>query len=110
MFDDYEKKPIEVRATEALGQGFDLASDFRLKFIKRCPHGGRLVHLDDHRKRDVVLPGGVTISDLPECIHVDKGDHIRFKSDVLQFNQVWSLSPEIVIYFYEFIWVDAWKL
>ncbi|KAG8369552.1 hypothetical protein BUALT_Bualt14G0025300 [Buddleja alternifolia] len=91
-FQDYEKKPVEVRATEALGQGFDLASDFRLKFVKRCPNGGRLVLLDDqHNKRDVVVPGGVTIPDVPQCIRVDKGDHIRFKSDVLQFNQMSEL-------------------
>ncbi|KAL7145384.1 hypothetical protein ABFS83_07G079500 [Erythranthe nasuta] len=91
--EDYDKKPIEVRATEALGQGFDLASDFRLKFIKRCPHGhgGRLIHFDDHRKRDVILPGGVTVPGVPECIRVDKGDHIRFKSDVLHFNQMSEL-------------------
>ncbi|PIN24327.1 hypothetical protein CDL12_02942 [Handroanthus impetiginosus] len=88
---DYEKKPVEVRATEALGQGFDLASDFRLKFVKRCPNGGRLVLLDEGQKRDVVIPGGVTIPDVPECIRVDKGDHIRFKSDVLQFNQMSEL-------------------
>ncbi|XP_051133398.1 MACPF domain-containing protein At4g24290-like [Andrographis paniculata] len=88
---DPEKKPIEVRATEALGQGFDLASDFRLKFVKRCPHGCRLVHFDEQRKRDVVLPGGATVPGVPESIRVDKGDHIRFKSDVLQFNQMSEL-------------------
>lgn len=85
---DYEKQPIEVRATEALGLGFDLASDFRLKFVKKCPNGGRLVILDERRRRDVVLPGGATIRDLPESIRIDKGDHMRFKSVVLQFNQV----------------------
>ncbi|KAL0382854.1 UNVERIFIED_CONTAM: MACPF domain-containing protein [Sesamum calycinum] len=88
---DYEKRPIEVRATEALGQGFDLASDFRLKFVKSVPNGGRLVVLDEQRKRDVVVPGGVMIPSVPECIRVDKGDHIRFKSDVLQFNQMSEL-------------------
>ncbi|KAL8481058.1 hypothetical protein ACS0TY_027549 [Phlomoides rotata] len=94
MVEDYESsKPIEVRATEALGCGFDLASDFRLKFVKRCPKGGsgRLVILDQQRKRDVVVPGGATIPNVPESIHVDKGDHIRFKSDVLQFNQMSEL-------------------
>ncbi|KAL2456944.1 MACPF domain-containing protein [Forsythia ovata] len=90
---DYEMKPIEIRAVEALGLGFDLASDFRLKFVKRCPDGGRLVSLDERNKKDVVIPGlgGVTIPDVPECIRVDKGDHIRFKSDVLQFNQMSEL-------------------
>ncbi|XP_073046677.1 MACPF domain-containing protein At4g24290-like [Primulina eburnea] len=92
--EEYESRPIEVRATEALGQGFDLASDFRLKFVKRCPEGGRLVVLDEETRRDVVVPGlggGVTIPGVPECIRVDKGDHIRFKSDVLQFNQMSEL-------------------
>ncbi|KAL3829262.1 hypothetical protein ACJIZ3_018064 [Penstemon smallii] len=93
MLEEYDKKAIEVRAMEALGQGFDLASDFRLKFVKRCPAGGRLVILDDGNTRDVVVPGGVsvTIPDVPDCIRVDKGDHIRFKSDVLQFNQMSEL-------------------
>ncbi|KAH6821924.1 hypothetical protein C2S53_002809 [Perilla frutescens var. hirtella] len=90
-YDVYEKKPIELRATDALGLGFDLASDFRLKFVKRCPNGGRLVILDERRKRDVVVPGGVTIRDVPESIRIDKGDHMRFKSDVLQFNQMSEL-------------------
>lgn len=83
--------PIGVRAIQALGLGFDLASDFNLKYVKRCPNGGRLVVLDEKRKRDVVVSGyggGVRIPDVPECIRVDKGDHIRFKSDVLPFNQV----------------------
>lgn len=97
--DDYEMKPIEVRATEALGLGFDLASDFRLKFVKRCPNGGRLVILDEQRKRDVVVPGGATIRDVPESIRIDKGDHMRFKSDVLQFNQVSSLPLTIYLFF-----------
>ncbi|CAA0839391.1 MACPF domain-containing protein [Striga hermonthica] len=92
--DEYEKKPVEVRAIGALGQGFDFASDFRLKFVKRCPcggGGGGLLLLDHHSKRDVVLPGGLSIPDVPECIRVDKGDHIRFKSDVLKFNQMSEL-------------------
>ena len=80
--------PIEVRALEALGLGFDLASDFRLKFAKGCPGGGRLVVLDETNKRDIVVPGGVTIRGVSEDIRCDKGDQIRFKSDVLEFNQV----------------------
>lgn len=85
---DYSEKPIELRAIDSLGLGFDFASDFRLKFAKSCPGGGRLVKLDESRKRDIVLPGGVIISRVSEDIHCDKGDHIRFKSDVLEFNKV----------------------
>lgn len=84
-------KPIEVIAMESLGLGFDFASDFRLKFVKRCPgDDGRLVVLDEANKRDVVFPGGGVIRGVPESIRCGKGDRIRFKSDVLKFNQVTS--------------------
>ncbi|CAH9062582.1 unnamed protein product [Cuscuta epithymum] len=86
------RKTTAVRAMEALGCGFDFASDFRLKFAKRCPAGGRLVILDEKNRRDLVLPGGgVTIPDVSESIRCDKGDHMRFKSDVLEFNQMSEL-------------------
>lgn len=90
-------KAIGAAAMETLGLGFDLASDFRLKFAKKCPDSsdGRLVVLDHSNPRDVVLPagggGGGVISNVPECIRCDKGDRIRFKSDVLTFNQMSEL-------------------
>lgn len=77
---------MEKRALECLGKGFDLTSDFRIKFAKG--NGGRLVKIDEVNKRDIVVPGGVTIADVSEDIRCDKGDRLRFKSDVLQFNQV----------------------
>ncbi|CAI0453108.1 unnamed protein product [Linum tenue] len=86
------EKPIELRAVEALGKGFDLSSDFRLKFAKSA--GGRLVALDDRNKRDIVIPSGgagVTVAGVSEDIRVDRGDRIRFKSDVLEFNQMSEL-------------------
>lgn len=76
---------MDIRALDSLGSGFDLTSDFRLKFAKRS---GRLVKLDDTNKRDIVIPGGVTVSGVSEDIRCDKGDRIRFKSDVLEFNQM----------------------
>lgn len=79
--------PIEMRALEGLGKGFDLASDFRLKFAKGI-EGRRLVELDEVNKRDILIPGGATIKGVSEDIRCDKGDRIRFKSDVLEFNQV----------------------
>ncbi|KAK8506297.1 hypothetical protein V6N13_100348 [Hibiscus sabdariffa] len=77
------EKSIEVRAMEALGKGFDISGDFRLKYAK----GTRLVVLDETIKRDIVLPGAFTLKDVPQHIRLDKGDRIRFKSDVLEFNQ-----------------------
>ncbi|KAG4934662.1 hypothetical protein JHK85_049581 [Glycine max] len=77
---------------ECLGKGFDLTSDFRLKFAKG--YGKRLVVVDEVNKRDITVPvpGGVaTIPNVSEDIRCDKGDRLRFKSDVLQFNQMSEL-------------------
>ncbi|KAJ8755534.1 hypothetical protein K2173_019332 [Erythroxylum novogranatense] len=86
-------KVLEVTAVEALGKGFDLSGDFRLKFAKeiKSEGGGRLVVLDESRKGNIVIPGGITIPNISEDIRCDKGDRIRFKSDVLEFNQMSEL-------------------
>ncbi|KAL8162935.1 hypothetical protein V2J09_014424, partial [Rumex salicifolius] len=93
------EKPIEVTAVEALGSGFDLTFDFRLKFAKGCVNDGdgeRLVVLDDSRERDVIVPsccgaGGLVIRGVSDDIRCDKGEMLRFKSDVLEFNQMSEL-------------------
>lgn len=71
---------------QSLGKGFDLTSDFRLRFTKGG--SGRLVVVDEENKRDILIPPAVTFKDVSQDIRVDKGDRIRFQSDVLQFNQV----------------------
>ncbi|KAK9146037.1 hypothetical protein Sjap_005940 [Stephania japonica] len=84
------EEAIELRALNSLGLGFDLTSDFRLKFAKRG--GGRLVVVDEENRRDiVVVPGGSVIRGVSKDIRCDKGDRIRFKSDVLEFNQMSEL-------------------
>jgi len=50
------EKVVEMVALESLGKGFDLASDFRLRFAKGI-HGERLVVLDEQNKRDILIPG-----------------------------------------------------
>ncbi|EEF43758.1 conserved hypothetical protein [Ricinus communis] len=82
------EKGMEVRAMEAIGKGFDLSSDFKLKYAKE-----RLLKVDDDNKRDIIVPGAaaVTIPNVPQDIQCDKGDRIRFKSDVLDFNQMSEL-------------------
>uniref|UniRef100_A0A0E0CKF5 MACPF domain-containing protein n=1 Tax=Oryza meridionalis TaxID=40149 RepID=A0A0E0CKF5_9ORYZ len=90
---------VGERAAMALGAGFDLTSDFRLKFAKE----GRLVELDEAGARDVPVPGGgvgggaaAVLRGVPRDVGVDKGDRIRFRSDVLEFNQFTiSVSNEI---------------
>lgn len=88
---DAEEQPIELRALQSLGVGFDLTSDFRVKFAKGRQGTTRLVVLDDRDQRDIVIPGGHVIQGVSKDIKCDKGDRIRFKSDVLQFNQMSEL-------------------
>jgi hypothetical protein len=82
---------VGEEVVRALGAGFDLTSDFRLRFAKAAAR--RLVDLDEDACRDVPLPvgGGATLRGVPRDVVVDKGDRIRFRSDVLEFNQVSSI-------------------
>lgn len=81
-------RPIEARAVEAIGLGFDLASDFRLRYAKGRE---RLVAVEERNKKDIMVGAGVTVPGVPEGIRCDKGDQVRFKSDVLEFNQMSEL-------------------
>lgn len=72
-------------AIKSIGLGYDITSDIRLK---HCKDVSSLIELEDTEIHDVVLPGGLTISGVPKSIKCDKGERIRFKSDVLSFQQV----------------------
>lgn len=85
------EEPVEVMALRALGLGFDLTNDFRLRFSKGYPHR-RLVELDESNARDILIPGtSMTIRGVPMDVGCDKGDRIRFRSDLLEFNQMSEL-------------------
>lgn len=86
---DLDLDSVAVGAVQSLGLGFDVTSDFRLRFAKGSPGAGdRLVEVDEESTRDVVIPDAGTIHGVSKDIRCDKGDRIRFKSDVLEFNQV----------------------
>ncbi|KAJ3675692.1 hypothetical protein LUZ60_004734 [Juncus effusus] len=80
---------IGEEALASLGCGFDLANDFRLRFTKRGRK--RLVQLDEKNSHDVAIPGGPTVSHVSSDIGCDKGDQMRFQSDILEFNQMSEL-------------------
>lgn len=75
-------------AIQSIGLGYDLTVDLRLKSCKRSSDDPRLIAIDDDEIRDFVLPGGVSVLNVPKSIKCDKGDRLRFSSDVLSFNQV----------------------
>lgn len=90
-------------AIRSVGLGFDVVSDVRLKFCKqRGAPDPWLIELDHGEVQDIVLPGGVTVAGVTASVKCDKGERMRFRSDVLsfqqmseQFNQELSLSGKI---------------
>ncbi|XP_068660938.1 MACPF domain-containing protein At4g24290-like [Aristolochia californica] len=86
-----DRDSIALSAVNALGLGFDLTSDFRLRFAKGLSERRRLVEIDEENVRDLVIPGGPRIVGVSKDIQCDKGDRLRYKSDVLEFNQMSEL-------------------
>jgi hypothetical protein len=76
---------IVEKALNSLGKGFDLTSDFRLKF---CKGEERLILLNEIEKRELSVPGFGSIKDVSVDIKCDKGDRTRYQSDILTFTQV----------------------
>ncbi|KAJ6299018.1 hypothetical protein OIU76_020069 [Salix suchowensis] len=95
------KKAAE-EAIEAIGLGYDLGFDLRLKYCKKNSPRLIVINYDDKQVRDMVIPGGFSLPNVPKSIKCDKGERLRFSSDVLsfqqmseQFNQELSLSGKI---------------
>ncbi|KAH7853178.1 hypothetical protein Vadar_034358 [Vaccinium darrowii] len=95
-------------AIDSIGLGYDLAVDLRLKYCKKQQQqqqhdDPRLITIDsDDKVRDITIPGGILIPNVSKSIKCDKGERLRFSSDVLsfqqmseQFNQELSLSGKI---------------
>ncbi|XP_015875859.1 MACPF domain-containing protein At4g24290 isoform X2 [Ziziphus jujuba] len=80
-------KAAEV-AIGSIGRGYDISTDLRLKYCKGDLIGSRLIEIDADDGRDIVLPGGITISNVSKSIKCDKGERTRFRSDVLSFQQM----------------------
>ncbi|KAF5731808.1 hypothetical protein HS088_TW18G00493 [Tripterygium wilfordii] len=100
------RKSPSSRAAEtaigSIGRGYDIAVDLRLKYCKGDPKDSRLIEIDEDGGQEIVLPGGISISNVPKSIKCDKGERTRYRSDVLsfqqmseQFNQEISLTGKI---------------
>lgn len=86
---------LKVSAREAakiaigsIGRGYDISDDLRLKYCKGQTIDSRLIDVGDEGGREIVLPGGIVIQNVPKSINCDKGERTRFRSDVLSFQQV----------------------
>lgn len=89
-------KAPPLRAAEvaigSIGIGYDLTADIRLKFCDRSSSPEEdpcLIELDRSELHEIVLPGGLSVPNVPKSIKCDKGERMRFRSDVLSFQQVY---------------------
>ncbi|KAF3337315.1 MACPF domain-containing protein [Carex littledalei] len=96
--------PLKVAevAIDSIGLGYDVAADLRLKFCKRSSTDSCLIEIDRSDSQEIIIPGGIVVSNVPKAIKCDKGERTKFQSDVLtfqqmseQFNQEMSLSGKI---------------
>lgn len=84
----FDAKTAAEVAISSIGLGYDLTNDLRLKFCKRSSPDSRLIAIDDDQVRNIQLPGGLLIPNVPKSIKCDKGERMRLCSDVLSFQQV----------------------
>lgn len=78
-------------AIQSIGCGYDISLDLRLKYRKGDSKNPRLIELHEDHGREIVLPGGIVITNVSKAIKCDKGERTRFRSDVLTFQQVLSV-------------------
>lgn len=76
---------IVQKALSSLGKGFDLSSDFRLKY---CKGEERLVQLNQAQTRELVVPGFGSLENVSVDVKCDKGERTRYQTDILDFKQV----------------------
>lgn len=86
---------IVETALSCLGRGFDITSDFRLKY---CKGKQRLVLLNEAHRRELQVPGYGTFKDVSADIKCDKGDRTRYQSDILNFSQAYTFNSLLFLF------------
>ncbi|KAK4393716.1 MACPF domain-containing protein [Sesamum angolense] len=82
-------------AVQCIGLGYDLTMDLSLNYCKKqqtSKDGSRLIAVDFDHVRNIAFPGGIVVQDVPKSISCDKGERMRFSSDVLSFLQYFLLE------------------
>ncbi|XP_062222086.1 MACPF domain-containing protein At1g14780-like isoform X2 [Phragmites australis] len=80
------------KAVRCLGRGFDMTCDMRLKFCKDA--GGCIVERSGLETAPLGVPGVGTVVGVPVDVKCGKGDRVRFKSGVLEFNKMSELFSQ----------------
>ena len=73
------------QAIHSIGLGFDITQDI---YFSNCKRGQRLIVVDENQCRDLNIPGGISIPNVPNSIKCAKGESVRIHSDVFSLQQV----------------------
>ncbi|KAJ1405007.1 Membrane attack complex component/perforin [Sesbania bispinosa] len=73
------------KAINSIGLGFDITQDID---FDNCKRGSRLILVNEEQCRDLEIPGGVSISNVPNSIKCVRGESIRIHSEVLTLQQM----------------------
>ncbi|KAM7506054.1 hypothetical protein LguiB_004958 [Lonicera macranthoides] len=84
----FDPQSAAEKAVSVIGYGYDLTADIQLSGCKVGPSGSRLIEIEQSTTKDLVLPGGIVVPNVPASIKCDKGERTRFRSDVLSFNEM----------------------
>lgn len=83
------EEPAQALANSAilaLGRGFDVTSDIRLGNVRSSV--ARLVYVDEGHVHDLLVPGGLTVSNVSTDIRCDKGESTRYQSEILSYQEM----------------------
>ncbi|KAL2342865.1 hypothetical protein Fmac_004150 [Flemingia macrophylla] len=73
------------KAINSIGLGFDITQDIG---FDNCKKGPRLILVNEEQCRNIDIPGGVSIPNVPNSIKCVRGESIRVQSEVLTLQQM----------------------
>ncbi|KHN17422.1 MACPF domain-containing protein isoform B [Glycine soja] len=80
------------KAINSIGLGFDITQDIA---FDNCKKGSRLIFVNEKQCRNLEIPGGVSIPNVPNSIKCVRGESIRVHSEMLEhFNQEMCLGGQ----------------
>lgn len=79
------------KAINSIGLGFDITVDINFENCKS--NGSPLIFINKEQQqcRDLEIPGGVTVPNVPNSIKCVRGESIRIHLDVLTSHQVYII-------------------
>ncbi|KAI9114467.1 hypothetical protein K1719_014695 [Acacia pycnantha] len=73
------------QAIDTIGKGFDITHDIS---FNNCKNGPSLIIINEEQCRNLEIPGGVSIPNVPNSIKCVRGESVKIHSEVLSLHQM----------------------